>query len=405
MQYRRVPQGLLTSILILGILMPGCRRAVTPVQDADSLATAFVDSLDVSELRMREWVDSVMAGMTLEEMAGQLIYPAVYSDDSGYAMRSVVRYVADCHVGGVVLLKGTPEAARLISDTLSKISCAPPFVSIDAEWGLAMRLKNTPRFPRNGKISPAARDSILYEYGVEVARECREVGINMVLGPVLDVLPEENGKDTFIGSRSFGSDAMRVTRHGVSYAKGLEDGGVISVAKHFPGHGSADADSHKRLPTVSKSREQLFDSDLKPFMEYAGNNLSAIMVGHLYVPALDSEDIPVSVSEKILKGFVRDEMGFRGLIITDAMNMAGAGGKSGADAIMAGADMVLAPRDTHREVMSLVEAVEHDVFPLESLRDRVRRVLSYKFRVKNMASGVQNTIKLHEIQKRLIQKG
>lgn len=405
MHYRRAPQGLLTVIMILGILMPGCRRAVTPVQDADSLSAAIVDSLDVSELRMREWVDSVMAGMTLEEMAGQLIYPAVYSDDSGYAMRSVVKYVADSHVGGVVLLKGTPEAARLISDTLSKISCAPPFVSIDAEWGLAMRLKNTPRFPRNGKISPAARDSILYEYGVEVARECREVGINMVLGPVLDVLPEENGKNTFIGSRSFGSDALRVTRHGVSYAKGLEDGGVISVAKHFPGHGSADADSHKRLPTVSKSRKQLFESDLKPFMEYAGNNLSAIMVGHLYVPALDSEDIPVSVSEKILKGFVRDEMRFRGLIITDAMNMAGAGGKSGADAIMAGADMVLAPRDTHREVMSLVEAVENGVFPLESLRDRVRRVLSYKFKVKNMASGVQNTIKLHEIQKRLIQKG
>ncbi len=345
-----------------------------------------------------KWADSIMSGMTLEQLAGQLIYPAVYSDDSEYAMRSVVKYVADSHIGGVVLLKGTPEAARMVSDTLVKISYAPPFVAIDAEWGLAMRLKDTPRFPKNGRISPAAEDSILYEYGREVARECHEVGINMVLGPVLDVLPADNVERTFIGSRSFGSDPKRVTRYGVSYARGLEDGGVLSVAKHFPGHGAADADSHKQLPTVLKTKEQLAGSDLMPFDEYVKNGLSAIMVGHLYVPALDEEDIPVSVSKKILKGMMRGEMRFGGLIITDAMNMAGADGKSGADAIMAGADMVLAPENTHLEVEMLVEAVNKGLFPLAELRDRVRRVLRYKYYVRNKKGESNNKEKLHEIR-------
>lgn len=366
-------------IMIPGILMPGCRKTVSRHQDADSVCVQPVDSVKGKEAMALEWADSVMAGMTLEQMAGQLIFPAVYSDDGYTALRSVVAYVADSHVGGVVLLKGTPEAAKLIADTLTSISCAPPMISIDAEWGLAMRLSKTPLFPKNGRISHSVEDSILYEYGREVARECREVGINMVLGPVLDVLREDGIGRSFIGNRSFGKDPKRVARYGVAYARGLEDGGVISVAKHFPGHGASDADSHKELPIVTESVAQLRSRDLMPFERYIEEGLSGIMVGHLYVPALDSVEIPVSVSKKILRDMLRKELGFKGLVITDAMNMAGADGKSGADAIMAGADIVLAPSDTRREVDLLVSAVRNGSFPLEELRDRVRRVLMYKY--------------------------
>lgn len=367
------------AMMILGILMPGCRRAVSPDRDADSVCIDPVGEPEQCSRDAEAWADSVMSGMTLEQMAGQLVLPAVYSDDSRLAMRSVVAYVADSHIGGVVLLKGQPGAALAIADTLAALSCAPPLVAIDAEWGLAMRLSDTPLFPKNGKISPEAEDSLLYEYGMEVARECREVGINMVLGPVLDVLPEKRNGKTFIGNRSFGSDAERVARLGVSYARGLEDGGVVSVAKHFPGHGAADADSHKVLPSVAKSLRQLEECDIMPFARYMEANLSGIMIGHLYVPALEEASIPVSVSRKVLKGVLRDQMGFEGLVITDAMNMAGAGGKTGADAIMAGADIVLAPADTRREVEMLVAAVRNGTFPLDQLRERVRRVLIYKY--------------------------
>lgn len=153
----------------------------------------------------------------------------------------------------------------------------------------------------------------------------------------------------------------------------------MSVAKHFPGHGAADADSHKVLPSVAKSLRQLEECDIMPFEKYMEANLSGIMIGHLYVPALEEASIPVSVSRKVLTGVLRNRMGFEGLVITDAMNMAGAGGKTGADAIMAGADIVLAPADTRREVEMLAEAVRNGTFPPGQLRDRVRRVLIYKY--------------------------
>lgn len=390
---------------MFGILMPGCRHGSSRRQDADSVETAVVGdtlSSNIPKSKAVQWADSVMSGMTLEQMAGQLIFPAVYSDSSRLALRSVVAYIADSHVGGVVLLKGTPEAAKGIADTLSALSEVPPIVAIDAEWGLAMRLSDTPVFPKNGRISSAAEDTLLYEYGVEVARECRKVGINMVLGPVLDVLPEGKQK-TFIGSRSFGSDPERVARHGVAYAKGLEDGGVISVAKHFPGHGSAGGDSHKRLPTVTKNLESLKKSDLLPFMNYSRHGLSGIMIGHLYVPALDSVRRPVSVSDKILKGLLRSELGFEGLILTDAMNMAGADGNSGADAIMAGADIVLAPSDTYKEVSAIADAVRSGSFPLSQLRDRVRRVLIYKYLFRESNRQIDDQDNSHRISTHLLQ--
>lgn len=337
----------------------------------------------------RQWADSIMEAMTIEEMAGQMIMPAVYSDDNQMAMRLLREYAIDGHIGGIVLLKGTSQAAKLITDTLRSMLRVPPFIAIDAEWGLAMRLEGFPEFPRNGRIPVDSDESLLYDYGNEVARECREVGINMVLGPVLDVLPSGR-RSSGIGSRSFGNDPERVARLGVAYAKGAEAGGVISVAKHFPGHGSADADSHKRLPVVAKTREQLESTDLLPFKEYVSNGMSAIMTGHLFVPALDEEEIPVTVSEKILRNYIREELGFDGLIITDAINMAGASGHSAADAIIAGADIVLAPADTEEELRNIVMSVRHGDISIETMRDRVGRILFFKYIIARYDKSVGN---------------
>lgn len=373
--------GLISLIGLIGFQACGRGGYSRGEMEGDSIVRGGLDSVqaehDIS-LDARAWSDSIMDTMTLEELAGQLIMPAVYANADAAELRLLREYATDCHVGGVVLLKGSVEGACNIADTLRAILKAPPFIAIDAEWGLAMRLEGTPEFPRNGRISQEADETMMFDYGYEVARECREIGINMVLGPVLDVLPERR-RSSGIGSRSFGNDAERVANLGVAYAKGLESGGVMSVAKHFPGHGSADADSHKRLPIVSKSREALEQKDLLPFREYIGNGLSGIMTGHLNVPTLDENEVPVTVSEKILKDLVRKEMGFGGLIVTDALNMAGAGGYSAADAIMAGADIVLAPADTEKEVGSIIEAVRSGRFSVAELRDRVGMVLFFKY--------------------------
>lgn len=372
------------AVLVFCFFAYGCGRGAydgKSADDADQHSIVVLDSIqaehDISEDALI-WADSIMAEMTLEEMAGQLVMPAVYADANPLALRLVKQYASDCHVGGVVLLQGTIEAARVIADTLRSLSAAPPFIAIDAEWGLAMRLADAHGFPRNGRISDRADEDLMFDYGYEVASECRNIGINMVLGPVLDVLPEGR-RSAGIGSRSFGRDAERVAQLGVAYSKGVESGGVISVAKHFPGHGSANGDSHKKLPEVSKSLPQLEATDLMPFRSYVANGLSGIMTGHLNVPALDSVGIPVTVSQKILKDFLRKDIGFGGLVITDAMNMAGAEGAYGADALIAGADIVLAPANTNEEVSRVVEYVRNGDFPIAELHDRVKRVLFYKY--------------------------
>lgn len=384
-------QTMLIVIACLMLLFSGCsgRQArsdvdSTPEFTLDSIQAEHDISVDASL-----WADSIISNMTIEEMAGQLIMPAVYADVSPSAMRLLREYAADGHIGGVVLLKGSVMAARSIVDTLRSMLPVPPFIAIDAEWGLAMRLEGTPEFPRNGRISADADESVMFDYGFELARECREVGINMVLGPVLDVLPAGQRKSG-IGSRSFGRDAARAASLGVAYAKGLESGGVMSVAKHFPGHGSADADSHKKLPVVAKTRDELEATDLLPFRQYISNGMTALMTGHLFVPALDDEEEPVTVSEKILKDFVREELGFDGLIVTDAINMAGAGGCSAADALIAGADIVLAPSNTESEIRNIVETVKIGTMPMDVLRDRVGRVLFFKYMMARDDNGSGN---------------
>lgn len=378
---RIVLAGFFSAAGIL-IFLSGCGSGNAESEtDSDSIPVAELDSIQAEHdvgFDAKAWADSIMDMMTVEEMVGQLIMPAVYSDESPDAIRLLHKYATDNHVGGVVLLKGSPHAARVIADTLRKMLPAPPFIAIDAEWGLAMRLEGTPEFPRNGRISEEADEMALFDYGYEVARESSELGINMILGPVLDVLPAGKRRSG-IGTRSFGRDAGRAASMGIAYAKGVESGGVLSVAKHFPGHGSADSDSHKRLPAVAKTMEELDASDLLPFRDYIDNGLSAIMMGHLYVPALDTEEIPVSVSEKILKNFVRKDLGFEGLIVTDAMNMAGASGNRAVDAIKAGADIVLAPANTEEELMMLADAVRSGDLAICELRDRVGRILFFKY--------------------------
>lgn len=369
---------LAAAITFIGCTGCGGVKAV----DSQQAESTFAEADTIPEFDMTKeglaWADSVMEGMTLEEMAGQLIMPAVFSDDSAIALKQLRKYASDNHVGGVVLLKGTIDAVRTIADTMRLLTSVPPFIAIDAEWGLAMRLEDMPGFPRNGRISPDADEPLLFDYGEEVARECRQIGINMVLGPVLDVVPA-GYRAGGIGTRSFGSNPRRVADLGTAYSRGLESGGVVSVAKHFPGHGAANADSHKRLPTVSKTREALDTTDLLPFRAYIGSGLSGIMTAHLNVPALEERGIPVTVSEKIQKELLREEFGFHGLIITDAMNMAGAEGNHVSDAIKAGADIVLAPADTEAEIRHLLQSVRDGRLPMRELRDRVRRVLFYKY--------------------------
>lgn len=346
---------------------------------ADTVGVTYSDSVGFVStdltIPVLALADSVLSTMTLEQMVGQCFMPAIYASDDGETMRLLRKYISDLHVGGVVLLKGDLRSAAVMSSVCSEAE-VPLFTAIDAEWGLGMRLYDAPGFPRNGRLGPAADEELLFDYGVEVARECRRVGIGMVLGPVIDVTENPHG---VIGSRSFGGDPVRVADLGVAYSRGLESGRIISVAKHFPGHGSPRGDSHKELPVINRSLHQLDSIDLYPFRSYVNAGLSGVMVGHLAVPAVDPESLPAAVSSAVIKDLLRGELEFKGLVLTDALNMGGAEGYGATAAIAAGADIVVAPENTAKEVSSVLEAVREGELSVGVIRERCRRILFYKF--------------------------
>lgn len=322
------------------------------------------------------WADSVMERISLRAQIGQLFLPAIYAADDPATVAAAVAYVRDNCIGGLVLLKGTPRGARLIADTTSCVADVAPFIAIDAEWGLGMRLEGAAVYPLNKSLARTSRECDFYDYGREVAAQCRELGINMVLGPVLDVAPDSK---SIMASRSIGADPMLVAAFGVAYARGLESGGVISVAKHFPGHGSPSTDTHKSLVVITKSLNELRECDLVPFREYADQELSAIMVGHLALPAVDPDMLPAAASEVVMRDLLRDELEFRGLVITDALNMGGAKGVTALEAIRAGADMVMAPDDTYSEISEIEDSVASGNLDPAIIRDRCRRILISKY--------------------------
>lgn len=374
--------------LCMSALMLWSCSARTSVSDADT--SDIILEEEVSDLTPEafEWADSVMQTMSLHQRVSQMVMPALYARDDYWTVRQIVEYADSC-IGGIILLKGDSRGAAILADTMMRVGKIPSFIAIDAEWGLAMRLKDAPEFPLNSRISEDVDDRVMFDYGAEVAREAREVGINMVLGPVVDV----SGVNGIMKKRSLNGDARRVADLSVAYAHGLESGNVISVAKHFPGHGSVSTDSHKAKGVISRSLVELDSIDLYPFRRWIEEDLSAVMVGHLAVPAIDPEMRPAAFSATVVTDLLKNDMGFSGLVITDALSMKGAENYSAADAIKAGADIVLAPAHTYREIDNVCKAVEEKIIDEATIEASVRKILFYKYLVTHNAMAP--SAKLH----------
>ncbi len=369
--------------------------------DSDALDSIPDIVYDVT-YEAKAWADSMLSTMTTEEKIGQLFMPAVYATADAATMQTVRSWIEDSRIGAVMMLRGDLESASRLSRFIDSLSTVRPLVAIDAEWGLGMRLKDAPVFPANGLIDGSVTAETMHEYGAEVARQCRLAGINVVLGPVLDVSPA-SGKGV-MGNRTLGSDPERVAALGVAYARGLEEGDVMSVAKHFPGHGSPSGDSHRTLPVIDRSLEALRNCDLIPFERYVSAGLSGIMVGHLAVPSIDPRRRPAAVSPVVMQDLLREDMGYRGLVLTDALNMEGASGYGAVEALRAGADIIVAPAEVGPEIHIVNEAVHDGRLPIGTVDDRCRRVLFYKYLVSVPAPGSLgevNTIHSARIAERL----
>lgn len=348
----------------------------------------------------KQWVDSVFNKLSLKERVGQLFIHTIAPVENQANLNNLKNAVSTNKVGGLLFSGGVLEnQARLINEAQEQAK-VPLMITFDGEWGLSMRLKeNTPVYPRNMVLGCIRDDKLIYEYGQEVARQLRELGVHVNFAPVADV--NINPKNPVINTRSFGEIPQDVTDKVISYSLGLESGGVVSVSKHFPGHGDTDVDSHHALPVLSFSRARLDSVELYPFKEAINAGVSGMMVGHLEVPALEpTKGVPASLSRAITHDLLVEELGFKGLIFTDALEMKGAASNKSLSmqAIKAGHDMVLSPRKIKDEIDAVLDAIKRKEITEEEINQKCRKVLTYKYILglaeqgKIQISGLSNRI-------------
>lgn len=326
------------------------------------------------------WAKGVMVKLSLEEKVGQLFIYTLSPIDTKQNRTLLHDAVSVYKVGGLLFSGGKLENQVSLTNRAQKQASIPLMITFDGEWGLSMRLRGMPVFPKNATLGCIKDNDLIYEYGREMAKQCKAIGVQVNFAPVADV--NINPKNPVIGTRSFGKDPVRVSDKVIAYSRGLETGGILSVCKHFPGHGDTDIDSHKALPIIPFSRERLNHVELYPFKKAIHAGVSGMMVGHLQVPVIEPVgDLPSSLSRNVVYNLLTEELAFKGLIFTDALAMRGVSGNAHVclQALKAGNDMVLAPRNLKGELQAVVKAVRNKEISEDEIDAKCLKVLTYKY--------------------------
>jgi beta-N-acetylhexosaminidase len=331
------------------------------------------------------WVENILSGMTLEEKAGQLVFPHTYgqymSEDSPRYQR-VMRLVQDYKVGGFIFFLSSVYDQAVLTNKLQEVSEVPLLIACDFERGVAQRAIEATMFPYNMAIGAADDIALTYIMGKTIAEEGRALGVHQNYAPVADV--NNNPLNPIINVRSFGEDVDLVTRHSNAFLRGVQDGGMIATTKHFPGHGNTASDSHLELPAIIGSREELDRTEFPPFLSNIKEGVMSCMIAHLHVTAVDGESaLPSTLSPGIINGLLKTEMGFKGLVVTDAMNMhAITNNYSTAEAtvmaVKAGNDAILFPDSAEVSIEAIIKAVRNGELTEERLDESVRKILLAK---------------------------
>lgn len=327
------------------------------------------------------WVDSVMAELEPDERISQLILVAAYSNRGPEHREEILKLIHDQKIGGLIFFQGGPGRQASLINQYQSASKVPLLIAMDAEWGLGMRLDSTISFPFQMTLGAIQDDSLIYQMGAAVGRQLRRAGVHVNFAPVVDV--NNNPGNPVINYRSFGEDKVNVAEKGTAYVKGLQDEYVLATAKHFPGHGDTDTDSHLALPHIAHSRERLDSLELYPFRELIRAGVGGVMVAHLNIPSLDPSRSPSTLSRPIITDLLKDTLGFRGLIVTDALNMKGvtAGNPPGVvdrRALLAGNDILEFTEDVPRAVAEIRRAMREGLITQQEIDDRCRKMLAAK---------------------------
>ena len=333
----------------------------------------------------KQWVDSVYNSMTLQEKIGQLFMVDVFSKDPKSKTPSIDKLIKNQHIGGIIFSKGGPKRQAKMSNHFQEKSKVPLMMAMDAEWGLAMRLDSTFAYPWNMTLGAITDNEIIRKVGKRIGEHTKRMGMHINFAPVVDI--NTNPKNPIIGNRSFGEDRDNVTEKSLAFMQGMQSAGILANAKHFPGHGDTEKDSHKTLPTINFSKKRIDSIELYPYKRLIEEGLSSVMVAHLNVPALEErENFPSSISKSIVTDLLQGELGFNGLVFTDALSMKGASnfknpGEIDLAAFLAGNDVLLISGNIPKAHQLIQKAYEDGTITEERLQHSVKKILYAKYKV------------------------
>ncbi|PCH73269.1 MAG: hypothetical protein COB98_10960 [Flavobacteriaceae bacterium] len=363
----------LLAFFVLLVIVSCQQKTTTP--------TIAIQKIDHS----KTWVDSIYKNMSLKEKVGQLFMVAAYSNRDAKHLLDLKKLVNKHAIGGLCFFQGGPVRQATITNELQKVSKVPMLIGIDAEWGLKMRLDSTVRFPYNMTLGAVTDNAIIQKLGKQQGDNCKRLGIHINFAPVVDI--NTNAKNPIIGVRSYGEDRQLVTDKALAFVKGLESTGVLACVKHFPGHGDTHSDSHKTLPTISFTAKRIDSVELYPFKKLFEYGVGSVMVAHLNVPSLESEEgVPSSLSRAIVTTLLQEKLNYKGLVITDALNMKGASnfkkpGDIDLAAFIAGNDILLFSEDPVKAIQLIMTAYEKGVVTEDRLAYSVKKILTSKYQV------------------------
>src|SRR5664280_2267821 len=329
------------------------------------------------------WVDSVMKTLTIDQQIAQCIWIAGYSNSDISHEVEICDIIRKYGVGGIVFFQGTASKQAELTNYYQKISKVPLLISLDAEWGTGMRLDNVDRFPYQMTLGAIQNDSLIYQFGKAVALQFKRLGMQVNFAPVLDI--NVNSHNPVINYRSFGENREKVASKSIMYMKGMQDNGILATGKHFPGHGDTNVDSHLDLPLITHNKARLDSVELYPFRKLIADGIGSIMVAHLNLPSLDTTTgLPSTLSHIIITGLLKNDLRFKGLIVTDAMNMKGVTkffkpGEADAKALEAGNDVAEFVTDVEATIRETKNYISQKKLTTDDIAFKCRKVLALKY--------------------------
>ncbi|CAM3178829.1 glycoside hydrolase family 3 protein [Elizabethkingia anophelis] len=333
--------------------------------------------------KARQWVDKTYNSLSQDEKLGQLFITALYTNKDQNHINFVRQLVNKEKIGGIILMQDNAAQEIELVNEFQESSRVPLLIGMDAEWGLYQRIAAAHKFPWAITLGAIQDDKLVYEMASKIASDAKRMGVNWDFAPVVDV--NTNPSNPIIGNRSFGSDVQNVIRKGLAYSNGLQDNGVLAAIKHFPGHGDTDKDSHMDLPVVKHNIDRLNNTELAPFKALMDKNVGGVMVAHLYVPALETKSgIPASVSYSIITDLLKKKFGYKGLIITDALNMGAVAsrykaGELDKKAFAAGNDIMLFSQGVSEGKKLIQQAIDSGEIPQSRIEESVKKILLTKY--------------------------